>query len=352
MGAADPRTFRTLAPERAHNGISRARDPSIAIDTCLANYHNAERGVCATIVDSTHTLVYLTSLEYPDRYCRYRSGVRTPSTKFQRGTPRVFSAPFVSSPLSSPHRERRDRNRGVSRSRGSLAGTRGSARATRVRTRRARASERASGRDNESKGNRGDRAIDKTPNAARPRLILQAYTHPLVFSLSSPTTHPLDHYPLPPPPSPPPPPLLCPRLPPPPFPPPSVLLLPLVSLPLIPYVRPPLRTLRTLCEETHAPSEQPIYRVSLARFISLPPHAFSRSPFSTLRLSRDIVVFFPVSFSIVPYRRNPITFGQSNERARFPVLAVLKEKKKKKKKRRGKRETRTREERSWGFRRY
>lgn len=73
--------------------------------------------------------------------------------------------------------------------------------------RRARASE----RDNESKRNRGDRAIDKTPNAARPRLILQAYTHPLVFSLSSPTTHPLDHYPLPPPPPPappPPPPLL------------------------------------------------------------------------------------------------------------------------------------------------
>lgn len=63
-------------------------------------------------------------------------------------------------------------------------------------------SERASGRDNESKRNRGDRAIDKTPNAARPRLILQAYTHPLVFSLSSPTTHPLDHYPLPPPPPP------------------------------------------------------------------------------------------------------------------------------------------------------
>lgn len=63
-----------------------------------------------------------------------------------------------------------------------------------------RASERAYGRDNKSKRNRGDRAIDKTPNAARPRLILQAYTHPLVFSLSSPTTHPLDHYPLPPPP--------------------------------------------------------------------------------------------------------------------------------------------------------
>lgn len=83
--------------------------------------------------------------------------------------------------------------------------TRSLACATRVRTRRARASERASGRDNESKRNRGDRAIDKTPNAARPRLILQAYTHPLVFSLSSPTTHPLDHYPLPPPPPPPPP---------------------------------------------------------------------------------------------------------------------------------------------------
>jgi len=69
-------------------------------------------------------------------------------------------------------------------------------------------SERASERDNESKRDRGDRAIDKTPNAARPRLILQAYTHPLVFSLSSPTTHPLDHYPPPPPPPLPPPPLL------------------------------------------------------------------------------------------------------------------------------------------------
>lgn len=41
-----------------------------------------------------------------------------------------------------------------------------------------------------AKGIERTRAIDKTPNAARPRLIPQAYTHPLVFSLSSPTTHP------------------------------------------------------------------------------------------------------------------------------------------------------------------
>lgn len=59
-----------------------------------------------------------------------------------------------------------------------------------------------------AKGIERTRAIDKTPNAARPRLIPQAYTHPLVFSLSSPTTHPLDHYPLSPPPPPPPPPPL------------------------------------------------------------------------------------------------------------------------------------------------
>lgn len=156
-------------------------------------------------------------------------------------------------------------------------------------------SERASGRDNESKRNRGDRAIDKTPNAARPRLILQAYTHPLVFSLSSPplptlsTTIPFLH-PLPL--------LFCPRLPPPPFPPPSVLLLPFVSLPLIPYVRPPLRALRTLCEEAHAPSEQSIYYISLfflfSVFLSLFHFThFLVAPF-LLSVSRDIVVFFLV----------------------------------------------------------
>lgn len=55
---------------------------------------------------------------------------------------------------------------------------RGTERATRVRRRR-----------------EGQSATDKTPNAARPRLIPQAYTHPLVFSLSSPTTHPPGRYP-------------------------------------------------------------------------------------------------------------------------------------------------------------
>ena len=47
----------------------------------------------------------------------------------------------------------------------------------------------------ECEGDERDRATDKTPNAARPRLIPQAYTHPLVFSLSTPTTHPPGRHP-------------------------------------------------------------------------------------------------------------------------------------------------------------
>lgn len=130
-----------------------------------------------------------------------------------------------------------------------------------------RGHERASGRDNESKKNRGDRAIDKTPNAARPRLILQAYTHPLVFSLSSPTTHPLDHYPLPPPTPPPPPPAFLSSPTPASF--SATLRTPLTlrKSPSYPLRAPPSpNTLRTLCEEAHAPSEQPMYYVSLLLF--------------------------------------------------------------------------------------
>lgn len=48
----------------------------------------------------------------------------------------------------------------------------------------------------ECEGDGMDRATDKIPNAARPRLIPQAYTHPLVFSFPSPTTHPPDRHPL------------------------------------------------------------------------------------------------------------------------------------------------------------
>lgn len=154
-----------------------------------------------------------------------------------------------------------------------------------------RASERASERDDESERDGGGRAIDKTPNAARPRLIPQAYTHPLVFSLSSPTTHPLDHYPLPPPPrpSPPPPPpsvlasspIIRPR---PPFPPPSVLLLPFASLPLIPYERPP--PLHPYA--THSLRESP-RTLEAARCVSLPP-------FLTARLS----LFHFMNFLVAP----------------------------------------------------
>lgn len=141
-----------------------------------------------------------------------------------------------------------------------------------------------------AKGNRGDRAIDKTPNAARPRLILQAYTHPLVFSLSSPTTHPLDHYPLPP--SPPP---------------------PLLSSPAPASFSATLRTPLTLCKSPSYPlrvrpplslnTTHPLrgnprtlgaadilhlslsFLSSLCPFISFPPYAFSRSPSSFLCLS-------------------------------------------------------------------
>lgn len=150
---------------------------------------------------------------------------------------------------------------------------------------------RASGRDNESKRNRGDRAIDKTPNAARPRLILQAYTHPLVFSLSSPTTHPLDHYPLPPPPPPPPPLLSSPA-------PASfsaTLRAPLTlrkspSYPLrappSPNATHPLRgSPRTLGAADILHLSLSLFFPSLYPFISFPPYAFSRSLFSTLRLS-------------------------------------------------------------------
>lgn len=186
-------------------------------------------------------------------------------------------------------------------------------------------SERASERDDESERDGGGRAIDKTPNAARPRLIPQAYTHPLVFSLSSPTTHPLDHYPLPPPPRPPPPPppsvlasspIIRPR---PPFPPPSVLLLPFASLPLIPYERPP--PLHPYA--THSLRESP-RTLEAARCVSLPPFLTARLSLfhfmhflvAPLLLPPHVVSFSRrVSFSILLYRQNPITFGQSNERA-------------------------------------
>lgn len=142
-----------------------------------------------------------------------------------------------------------------------------------------RASEQTSRqRGDESERDGGGRAIDKTPNAARPRLIPQAYTHPLVFSLSSPTTHPLDHYPLPPPRRPPPPPppsvlasnpISRPR---PPFPLPSNLLLPFVSLPLIPYERLPLHHPYA----THPLRESP-RTLEAARRVSLLPSSTIRS---------------------------------------------------------------------------
>lgn len=119
VGAADPRTFRTLAPERAHNGISRAR--SVDRDRHVSrNYHNAERGVCAMIVDSTHACIsHVTRISRSLSPIPFRSS--THRTQVPTGTPRVFSAPFV----SSPHRERGAIvTTGISRSRGSLAGTR------------------------------------------------------------------------------------------------------------------------------------------------------------------------------------------------------------------------------------
>lgn len=142
--------------------------------------------------------------------------------------------------------------------------------------------------------NRGDRAIDKTPNAARPRLILQAYTHPLVFSLSSPTLLTLSTtipfllllLILPPPP-----PLFsvlaCPRLlfrhPPCSSYPSQVSLLSPTCVPLFernaPFARKP----------THPPSSRYITSLSFSFSSSLylfsTLRIFSRSLFSTLRLS-------------------------------------------------------------------
>lgn len=148
VGAADPRTFRTLAPERAHNSRSRSVDRDRHVSRELSQRRTRslrdDRRQYTRLYISHVTRISRSLLPIPFRSSNTQH-------KFRRGRLESSPLPFASSPLSSPHRERCDRNRGISRSRGSLAGTRGSARATRVRTRRARASERASGRDNESK---------------------------------------------------------------------------------------------------------------------------------------------------------------------------------------------------------
>lgn len=194
-----------------------------------------------------------------------------------------------------------------------------------------------------AKGIERTRAIDKTPNAARPRLIPQAYTHPLVFSLSSPTTHPLDHYPLSPPPRPPPPPPLS-----------SSVPASLFHLPApLTLRKSPSYPLRVPLSEHYAPfarkpthprsSRYTLFYLSLLLSFFLSLLCLSLYLSSTIRIFssiswlsafRDIVVFLSASFSIFLYRWNPITFGQSNERVcvfRIPVLVVPEGKKKKRK---------------------
>jgi len=233
------------------------------------------------IVDSTRISRHLKSIQI---------GIVSGFTIFKSSTPNKFPARILESSYCLSFlrflflRTESKRSHRIPR-RISLVHTRGSTCAYKEGT--SGASERA--RQKRAKGNRGDRAIDKTPNAARPRLILQAYTHPLVFSLSSPTTHPLDHYPLPP--SPPPPLLSSPapasfsatlRTP-----------LTLCKSPSYPLrVRPPPLSLNT----THPLRGNPrtlgaadilylSFLSSLGPFISFPPYAFSRSPSSFLCLS-------------------------------------------------------------------
>lgn len=206
----------------------------------------------------------------------------------------------------------------------------------------------------QSERDRGDRAIDKTPNAARPRLIPQAYTHPLVFSLSSPTTHPLDHYPLPSP-------LSSPTPPPTPFPPPSVLLLPFVSLPLIPYKRPLSGATHPLRESLRTLEAADIRRsLSLSRtssllpsfpsrlFISLPLYAFPRRSLLPLclSLSHGIGVLLHPAVSKEPHNIRPIK--QTCVRiSRVLVLCGPRRERKKSKEKIG-----TQERRSRGFGRH